>query len=124
MFQCLPTFDLADGILADGAGQLGILHPNSINTGLKAYELSCKSPRKYPHKFCFPSIIGVQLLNPRCYERHNGDTAIDDVNRILCALIGMLEKEVAANTKASAQFFSVLARFAETGVAQCKQVCY
>jgi len=29
---------------------------------------------------------------------------------------------VAANTKASAQFFSVLARFAETGVAQCKQL--
>ena len=44
------------------------------------------------------------------------------MNRILSALIGMLEKEVAANTKASAQFFSVLARFAETGVAQCKQV--
>ena len=44
------------------------------------------------------------------------------MNRILSALIGMLEKEVAANAKASQQFFSVLARFAETGVAQCKQV--
>ena len=62
------------------------------------------------------------LHNGRCYERHNGDTATDDVNRILSALIGMLEKEVAANAKASQQFFSVLARFAETGVAQCKQV--
>ena len=68
---------------------------------------------------CFADVLHKTF---RCYERHNGDTETDDVNRILAALVGMLEKEAAANPKGSAQFFSVLARFAETGVAQCKQV--
>ena len=45
---------------------------------------------------------------------HNdGDTETDDINRILATLINHLEKDVGNNCKNSAQFFWVIAKFAE-----------
>ena len=44
---------------------------------------------------------------------NNGDTQIDDINRILATLINLLEKDVGNHCKNSAQFFWVLAKFAQ-----------
>ena len=49
-----------------------------------------------------------------CFARHNsGDTQTDDVNLILSTLINLLEKDVGNHCKNSAQFFWVLAKFAQ-----------
>lgn len=48
------------------------------------------------------------------FARHNaGDTQTDDVNRILATIINLLEKDVGNHSKNSAQFFWVLAKFAQ-----------
>ena len=44
---------------------------------------------------------------------NNGDTQTDDINRILATLVNSLEKDVGNHCKNSAQFFWVIAKFAQ-----------
>ncbi len=44
------------------------------------------------------------------------------MNRLLATLVSKLEKDLPANVKLSAQFFWVLAEFAQMGARQCRQL--
>ena len=68
----------------------------------------------------FAKLIERALFN---FHRHNsGDTKTDDVNRILATMVNLLEKDVGNHCKNSAQFFWVLAKFAEMDVSNCNQL--
>ena len=49
----------------------------------------------------------------RSFERHNGDTETDHINRVLSALVGFIEKDVPNNSKHCGQFFWLLSKFAQ-----------
>lgn len=47
------------------------------------------------------------------FEKHNGNTEIDHVNRILSTLAGLIENDVPNNCKTSNQFFWLLSKVAQ-----------
>jgi len=60
----------------------------------------------------------------KCYERHHDNTLLDDVNRILSSLVGLIEKDVPNNIKNIGQFFWLLSKFAQMVSAQYHLTSY
>ncbi len=47
------------------------------------------------------------------YDIHHGDTETDHINRVLSAIVTLIEKDVPNNSKNSGQFFWLLSKFAQ-----------